>query len=159
MWHTLFCRDVTGMSFFFHTVGPPSISESINATVALDSSDPFNTAISMTIISTGGPPTIISWKRNGQEVPYDDRRSLISKRQSPQRTLTWRALDVDTFTYEIVLTVPGNELGSYVCCVENEKSTAASCSEPINLEGKSDLSIIKCTMSNISTLCRTIPTY
>ena len=120
---------VTGLSCFSDTAGKPRISDPIKLT-GVDLSDPLNPVFSLICISHNGPPTTVTWTRDGQEVNYDDNHTL-------NRTVT----DMFHSTYESVLTVKGSEPGRYQCCVAN--SRGRDCSQVYILEGKFFLLIKK----------------
>ena len=125
----LICIDlwiVTGLSLFSNNAGEPFISHPIKRTI-VDFSDPLNPVFNLTCISHNGPATIVTWKRDGSIIPYDDNHML-------SQTVT----NMLHITYENVLTVKESEAGKYQCCVSNARGR--HCSQVYILEeGKPSL--------------------
>ena len=69
----------------------------------------------LTCTSTGGPPTTISWKRDGTLLSDDSTYKITSQ-----------VTDTMTATYTHTLTVTGRLVGEYQCNVSNIRTPSGS---------------------------------
>ena len=79
----------------------------------------------LTCVSTGGPATIVTWTRDGNNVPYDATHELT-------QTVT----DQFNIVYSNVLTVTGSESGIYTCSVTNDRTASPLQSAPLTVAGE-----------------------
>ena len=70
----------------------------------------------LTCISTGGPATTVTWRRDDSAVTEDRAHNITS------RVLT----DAVNATYNHTLTVTGRLVGEYKCTVSNNKPSSSS---------------------------------
>ena len=116
------CNPCHNMRFPFHHAGSPSVT-------SLTYDDESRT---LTCISTGGPATIVSWRRNGV---------VITLSAAYQQTKT--LVDPVTGTYQTVLTINpslhySRVVGNYNCTVENARGES---SETVVVTGKTPLQV------------------
>ena len=112
---------MTGLPLFFNTAGMCDVSDPIKL-IDRDLTDPLNPVFKLICIVHNGPPTRVTWYRDGIKVPDDSNHTVT-------RTVT----DMCRSIYEIILTVKGNEPGNYKCCVANARG--GDCSQELPLEG------------------------
>ena len=79
----------------------------------------------LTCVSTGGPATIVTWTRDGNNVPYD-----------ATHVLTQTVTDQFNIVYSNVLTVTGSESGIYTCSVTNDRTAPPLQSAPLTVAGE-----------------------
>ena len=109
---SLFYKFIKQFSCYMLNTGSPSITA-----LRFD-----RNSTTLTCTSTGGPPTTVTWSRNG--VLVND--SLYQQSQ--------RVVDTETATYENVLFSSDitNFVGTFTCAVSNVRSTAQ---ETVELNG------------------------
>ena len=87
----------------------------------------------LTCISTGGPATTVTWKRDGTMLSDDNTYSITSQ------VLT----DTVTATYTHTLTVTGRLVGEYQCSVSNIRTPSGS-RRSLTVVGEECCTIIAC---------------
>ena len=73
----------------------------------------------LTCTSTGGPPTTVTWRKDGQPI----NETLYEQSQ--------RLVNAETATYENILSsnIIANFVGSFTCEVSNDRATVAETTE------------------------------
>ncbi len=82
----------------------------------LTETDAENPVFSLTCISIGGPPTSVSWTRDGAGIPDSEEGGSYVTSQT--------CIDTVTATYYNQLWIHGRLEGLYECLVSNEKGTS-----------------------------------
>ena len=105
------------MIWYVHTLFdagiPEVISLNFNLTSKLNSPTPTFT---LTCTSTGGPATLVTWKRDGEILPENSNYSINSQ----------ILIYSENATYDHTLMVTGRLVGKYQCNVSNGKASSSS---------------------------------
>ena len=110
--------------FFFPPTGQVTIPGDITFQLNTDSTtDP--PVFTLTCTSTGGPPTTVSWRRDGIVLTDNSNNSIT----------TQILLDAEAATYNHTLTVTGRLVGEYQCSVSNIRTPSES-SRSLTVAGK-----------------------
>ena len=91
----------------------------------------------LTCISTGGPVTTFSWRRDGALVTNNNSYNIA----------TPIVTDPMSGTYSLTLTVMGRQAGQYECSVTNSRTPMDTGS--LTIEGKSTFSLLRNVVQNV----------